>query len=197
MLGRRRLLAAIFAALAVGSALRAIAGPPPPTEPVLIAARDLPSGSVLRAGDLREVPVDPELVPAGALERQDALGRTTAAPMRAGEPLTDVRLVQASMLRGYPGLVAAPVRLGDADAAGLLRVGDRVDLLAADPAGSAATVVASNTPVVAIPARGPASELGAAEGDAGALLIVAVREETARSLAQAGVSAFMSMVVRR
>ena len=56
-----------------------------------------------------------------------------AGPVRAGEPLTDVRLVGASLAAAYPGAVAVPVRLPDAGMAALLRVGDRIDLVAADP----------------------------------------------------------------
>ncbi len=197
VLGRRRLLAALFAAIAVAAVLRTVAGPPPPTEPVLTAARDLPSGSVIRGDDLREVAFDPDHVPAGVLDAHDAIGRTTAAPLRAGEPLTDVRLVRASLLRGYPGLVAVPVRIGDADTVDLLRVGDRVDLLAADPQGTEAGLVAAGAAVVALPRRDLESHLGVGEGGGGALVIVAITDKTARRLAQASVSSFITMVIRR
>ena len=87
--------------------------------------------------------------PAGA--DPHAVGRTLAAPVREGEPVTDVRLVSPSLLAGYPGRVAVPVRIADADAVGLLQTGDRVDLLAADPRGGRASYVAVDVPVVAVP----------------------------------------------
>jgi Flp pilus assembly protein CpaB len=193
VLGRRRLLAALCAAAAVATGLGAVTAPPPPRTTVTTAARDLPSGTVLRASDLRQVGFEPASVPAGVLAAEDLVGRTTAAPMRAGEPLTDVRLVRGSLLDGYPGRVLAPVRVADADSARLLRAGDRIDLLAAAPEGEVAEVVAEAVPVVAVPV--PADDLGAPDGG-GALVLVAVESGTARRLAQRAVSAFLSFVLR-
>lgn len=156
VLARRRPLAAVCAAVAVVATLQANAAPPPPRVPVLTAAHDLPAGAVLRPDDLTRTPFDPASVPAGVLRgAAQAVGRTTTTPVRAGEPLTDARLLGASLLDGYPGLVAVPVRIGDPGAVRLLRVGDRVDLLAADPQGEQpARTVGRDVPVLAIP--GPA-----------------------------------------
>ncbi|MGZ4536782.1 MAG: SAF domain-containing protein, partial [Nocardioidaceae bacterium] len=52
VLARRRLLAALCAAGAVAAGLQATSVPPPATASVLTAARDLPAGAVLGAGDL-------------------------------------------------------------------------------------------------------------------------------------------------
>jgi Flp pilus assembly protein CpaB len=197
VLGRRRLLAAVFAALAVTASLRAATEPPPPTTSILTAARDLPSGSVLRARDLRPAPFVPGSVPSGALAAGDLVGRTTSAPVRAGEPLTDVRLVSGSLLDGYPGLVATPVRIGDPDAVRLLRVGDRIDLLAASPDRPEAEVVASDVPVAALPRPEGKTNFSTSGDTTGALIIVATTPETALLLAKSGVSAFISMVIRR
>ena len=67
----------------------------------------------------------------------DPVGRVLAAPLRAGEPVTDVRLVGPAD-RGPTRLVAVPVRLPDPGMVALLRVGDRIDLLATDPRGGGA-----------------------------------------------------------
>jgi Flp pilus assembly protein CpaB len=193
VLARRRLLAALAAGTAVAAGLQAAAAPPPPTTTVLTAARDLPGGTVVRASDLVRTEFTPASVPAGAVTAAAALGRTTAAPVRAGEPLTDVRLVSGSLLDGYPGRVAAPVRIGDSGAVDLLRIGDRVDVVAADPQGRApATVVAYDAPVVALPRGG---DDGAAL-TTGGLLVLAVSEETAAELAGAGVSRYLSVLIR-
>src|SRR5512141_1988757 len=148
VLARRRPIAAVCAAVAVAAALQANAAPPPPRTLVLTAAHDLPAGVVVRAGDLARTPFDPDSVPSGVLpDPAAALGRTTTGPVRAGEAITDARLLTTSLLRGYPGLVAAPVRIGDPAAVRLLRVGDRVDLLAADPQGeTSARVVGRDVP---------------------------------------------------
>lgn len=150
VLARRRLLAALLTAVAVAAGLHAAAAPPPAEVAVTVAARDLPSGAVLTDADLRTVGFAPGSVPAGAVD--EAGGRTLAAPLRAGEPVTDVRLVGPALTEGYPGLAAVPVRLPDAGVAGLLTVGDRVDLVAADPEGGPASLVATDAPVLALPA---------------------------------------------
>jgi Flp pilus assembly protein CpaB len=195
VLARRRLLAAVFAALAVASALRANAEPPPPRIPVVVAHHDTPAGATLTAEDVVRVGFAPGSVPDGVLEsEQAAVGRTTVGPVRAGEPLTDVRLLGAGLLARYPGTVAAPVRLGDRATVGLLRVGDRIDILAADPQGSGAAVVAARAvPVIAIP---PVRDAGAGL-TGGGLILVAVPDDTAQVLAGYGVRAFLSAVIVR
>lgn len=144
VLARRRLLAALLTAVAVAAGLHATTAPPPAEVAVTVAASDLPSGAVLTDADLRTVGFAPGSVPAGAVD--EAGGRTLAAPLRAGEPVTDVRLVGPALTEGYPGLAAVPVRLPDAGVAGLLTVGDRVDLVAADPEGGPASLVATDGP---------------------------------------------------
>lgn len=191
VLARRRLLAAVAAAFAVLVGLQAAAPAPPVTRPVLTVARDLPAGVVVDADDLARTAFLPGSVPAGALTAAgEVVGRTTTGPVRAGEALTDVRLVNGSLLDGYPGRVAVPVRVADPGAVGLLRVGDRVDVVAADPQGrTRATVVASGAPVVAIP---DADEAALASGG---LVVLAVSDDTARALATAAVSGYLSLAI--
>ena len=162
---------------------------------VLTAAHDIPAGVVVRADDLGRAAYDPDSVPSGVLSSEAAaVGRTTAAPVRSGEPLTDVRLVTRSLLDGYPGLVAMPVRIGDAGAVRLLRVGDRVDLLAADPQGEeSARVVGYDVPVLAIP-RATEETPGLTTG---ALVVVGLPDSATGAVAQASVSSFLSVVLTR
>lgn len=193
LLAHRRILAGLSAAVAVAAGLQAVAEPPPPRSPVLTAARDIPGGAVVGSDDLEVVGFDPDSVPSGLVSSAaEAVGRTTAAPVRSGEPITDLRLVSGSMLTAYPGMVAAPVRIGDAAAVGLLKVGDLIDVLAADPqGGAAATLVAAAAPVISIPTprAGPSS---IAEGG---LIVIAIPDSTAHSLAAAGVSRYLSIVI--
>jgi Flp pilus assembly protein CpaB len=193
VLARRRLISAVCAALAVAVGFQAAAGPPPPETTVLTAAHDLPGGTVVRDSDLSTAAFTPDSVPAGVLSSAtEAIGRTTAAPVRSGEAITDVRLVSGSMLAAYPGLVAAPVRIGDAGAVDLLKVGDRIDLIAADPQGAAeARVVASGVPVISIP-RPRENSTATTQGG---LVVVAISDGTAQDLAAAAVSSFLSLVI--
>ena len=192
---RRGLLAAGLAAGSVATALPVLAPPPPETQQVLAAARDLAPGAALTAEDVRPIALPPAAVPAGSLPAgQSVDGRRTAGAVRAGEPLTDVRLVGPGLLAALPGpdLVAVPVRLVDAAAGGLLRPGDRVDVLAAatsDGAAPTATVVAAAAPVLAVPEQ--------ADDPEGALVVLAAPSATAARLAASAVSSRLSAVLLR
>lgn len=192
---RRRWLAAGFAAAAVAAALHSVAPPPEPTREVLVAAADLTAGTTLSADQVEPARIPRDLVPEGALGHVDAVaGRVLAAPVRSGEPLTDVRLLGAALVDGYGSdRVAAPVRIADAGAAALLRTGDRVDVLAADPRGSAETaVVAPDARVIVVPEPGEA----ATQGASGALVVLAVLPDIARKLSQAAVVGPLSVSIR-
>ncbi len=187
VLARRRPLAALFAAAAVVAGLHEVRPPPPHLVPVPVAARDLPAGTTLGSDDVVTTLFAAGTSPAGLV--RDAVGRVLAAPVRAGEPVTDVRLVGAALAAAYPDAVAVPVRLPDAAMASLLRVGDRIDLVAADPQGSTAHVVASDVIVVALPA---VDDAAIASGLPGRLVVVAAPEAARVALAQAAVTGFLS-----
>ncbi|GAA4699418.1 SAF domain-containing protein [Nocardioides conyzicola] len=188
VLRRRRLLAGLLTAVAVAAGLHATTAKPPPQVAVLVAAHDLPAGAVLEADDVRRAAFAPGSVPDGVAD--DPAGRTLAAPMRAGEPVTDVRLVGPALTDGYPGLVAVPVRLPDAGMAGLLRVGDRIDLVAADPQGRSAETVAAGVPVLALPDT--PTEVGAA-GLTGRLVVVGAAPGDVTRIADSSVRAFVTI----
>jgi Flp pilus assembly protein CpaB len=192
VLSRRRPLAALLAAAAVVAGLHELRPPPPDVVAVLTAARDLPAGTTLHEQDLRSVDYASGTAPSGLAS--DAVGRVLAAPVRAGEPLTDVRLVGAALAAAYPGSVAIPVRLPDAGMAALLHVGDRIDLVAADPQGGAARVVASDLVVVALPRP---DEESMASGMPGRLVVLAAPEAVREDVAQAAVTGFLSFTYGR
>jgi len=197
--GRRRLLAAGFAAVAVVGALQLVAPREAATVRVWAAARDLTGGQPLTAGDLRPEALPLAAVPAGALRAGSrVIGRLLAAPVRRGEPLTDVRLLEPSLLAALPAadLVAVPVRLTDASAAAaIVHVGDSVDVIAVgDPATgtrAAPVTVARAVQVLAVPAR------AAAVGDGGGIVVVAATSSQAAALAAASVGSRLSLVLRR
>ncbi|MEP6697777.1 MAG: SAF domain-containing protein [Pseudonocardiales bacterium] len=174
----RWLVAAGLVALA---GLLLAAGTPPaavaPSAAVIVAARDLAGGVALRAHDLHVVRLPRALLPRGVLrDLAAAVGRAPAGPVRAGEPLTDLRLLGPPLLRfsGGRAAVAAPVRIADPGVVSLLRPGDRVDVIAG---GETARVVASDLPVVAVPVPGAD---GPAEG--GALVVLAAAPAVAARL---------------
>ena len=177
----RRPLAALTAGAAVLAALQATSPPPPRTVPVWAAQRDLPSGSVLGPGDLVEVRLPPTTVPDDSIDAPgEAVGRTLAAPMSRGEVVTSRRTVGPGLLEGYPGTTAVPLRITDAAVATMLRVGDRVSLVAADPDGRASPrLLVEDVPVVAL----PRPEDGALSGTPGRLVVAAVPSSAAEEVA--------------
>jgi len=187
VLARRRLLAALLTGVAVAAGVQAATAPPPPSVGVLTAARDLPAGAVLGSDDLVTVDFAPGSVPTGAT--REAVGRTLAAPVRRGEPVTDVRLLGPALTAGTPELTAVPVRLPDAGMVELLEVGDRIDLIATDPQGAGASVVATGVPVLALPSGSAETD---ASGQPGGLVVVGVASTEVTALADAGVRLFLT-----
>jgi Flp pilus assembly protein CpaB len=155
-----------------------------------VAATDLPPGTVLTASDLAVARLPPELLPGGVTAEPSGLaGRVLASPVRAGEPVTDVRLVGAGLTALLPdGQVAAPVRLADLAVAALVRTGDRVDVLATAPESGTAEVVAATALVLAVPGEG-ADDQDTTRG----LLLLAVDGDTAARLAAAATSATLTL----
>jgi len=193
VLARRRPLAALCATVAVLAGVQAARPSGPRTVAVTVAAHDLDSGTVLTADDVAVSRFPVGEVPQGVAV--GALGRTLAAPMRQGEPVTDVRLVAPGLLAGYPGRVAVPVRIADADAVGLLRVGDRVDLVAADPRSRRATYVAVDVPVLSLPA--PSDQVAGSAGSTGRLVVAALAPSDVVGVASAAATDLLSVVISR
>jgi Flp pilus assembly protein CpaB len=205
----RQCAAAALACLALVLALRppstATHGLEPATVPVVVATADLAAGTVLRSGTVTTVDLPAELAPAGAAAGPDELtGRVLAAPVRAGEPVTDVRVVGPGLWSQVPeGQVAAPVRLADLAVATLLHAGDRVDVIAATGAVDVdgglppVEVVAENALVLTAPAAGAddGSTIGVPDGSG--LLVLAVPPDTAQRLAAAGAGGTLTVTLGR
>ncbi len=190
----RRAAAALLAVAALFLALRPSPSPatarPSADTPVAVAALDLPAGTVLSATDVAVVRLPPGVVPRGVVPDAGSLvGRALAGAVRAGEPLTDARLVGPGLTALLPaGLVAAPVRLADLAVAGLVRAGDRVNVLAALPEAERAEAVAADALVLSAP--------GTASDDvdpAAGLLVLAVDPATAARLAAVATTATLTL----
>lgn len=183
----RALLAAGLTAAAVAAGLSALSPSPAPVAGVLVAARDLPSGARLDGADLRRSDVPRQLVPAGALtDPTEAAGRVLSGAVRAGEPLTDARLLGRAVPAGQ---VAVPVRLAEPALPLLVEPGDAVDVLATPQSGAAAAeTVAAGVRVLAVPVTD-------AQAGEGSLLVLATSPPVAARLAAAAVTSRLSVSV--
>lgn len=203
-LGPRRLVSAGLAAVALAGALQVLAPRPAAGVPAVVLGRDLPAGARLQTADLRTVQLPAATVPTGALTGLGAAaGRVLAAAGRAGEVLTDVRLVGPGLLTGQPpGQVGAPVRVADPAAAVLVAPGDRVDVLLATEGRADAAVVVRAATVLARPlgAATGGGLLGSADTSAadsgGGLLVLAVSSAEAAALAGAAARGPLSITLR-
>jgi pilus assembly protein CpaB len=157
---------------------------------VWTARRDLPSGTTLGEDDLNLRRLSPAAVPGRAVDDLDeVVGRTLAAPMARGEVVTRLRIVSRGLLRGYPGTTAVPLRITDAAVVDLLRVGDRISLVVADPDGrTTPRLLLENVPVVAIP-RAPEGAL--TSGTPGRLVVAAVPTESASEVAASAATSIL------
>lgn len=179
----RRTAAVLLALVALVLALRPAPGHDtrerePTTLPLVVAASDLPAGTVLTEEHLALARWPPDAVPLGISSRPAALaGETLAAAVRSAEPITDVRLTR-SVLTGVlpPGSVAAPVRLADLAVAAQVLAGHRVDVLATPEGAETAKVLAASTLVLLAPNGAD---------DAGGVLWLATTPEVAARLAAA------------
>ena len=180
---------AVFAAVQERDGNGALApGPAIAPVTVAVAAQDIPAGQLITSGMLRSVELPPDAVLAAALPAVDlAVGRVARIPIYAGEQLVPDKLAtvggDANSLghRVPEGMRALAVHVDKViGAGGLLRPGDRVDVLAVvtDPSASAraggsvvrqALTIAQNVAVLAVeqelvnvPAAPPAA--GSADG---------------------------------
>jgi pilus assembly protein CpaB len=184
----RRLAAGVLAGLALTLALV------PHTRAagvaVAVAAAEIPAGATVRAADLavREWPA--ELVPVGALhDPEAAVGRVLVGAARAGEPLTDVRLVGAGSVPGAGrGGAAVPIRLADAGVAALLVPGSHVDVVTAGGRTDQPVVLAADASVLAVLAEDSRGR--------GRLVMVAMPREIATRVAAAALSEQVAVTLR-
>jgi pilus assembly protein CpaB len=184
----RQCLAGLFATGALLLALRP--GPPEPAGPdpgvpVVTAGVDLPAGTPLESGQL--VVTRFPVAPGGAVaDPAELAGRTLAGAVRAGEPVTDVRLVGSGLTSLLPGgTVAAPVRPADVAVSALPRAGDRVDVLATTEGEPRARVIAAGALVLM--AAPPSDDPSAG------LLLLAVDSATAADLAAAATTSTLTL----
>ncbi|HEX3588885.1 MAG TPA: SAF domain-containing protein [Pseudonocardiaceae bacterium] len=190
----RRLVAIGLVVLAGALALRPAGARETSQADVVVATRDLAPGTTLTQLDVAVRRLPAGLVPRGTLTARDAaIGRVVAGPVRAGEPLTDVRLVgpaDTALTTGDPDAATVPVRLADPDVADLLRPGSRVDVVTLDPDQQTDPVLAEDATVVTI------RDTAASQGQPGRLVLVAVPQTQANRLAAASLRQPVTVTLR-
>jgi pilus assembly protein CpaB len=186
----RRPIAAALAGLSVLFIIGAVSESGEPTQPVAIAAADIPAGSTLTVDDVTTSQFPVSLVPPGSTSNPSDLdGEILTTAITAGEPITASRLLGSRPDAGR-GLVAAPVRLADAGVAGLLAPGDVVDLIAASTDGSA-RVVARKARLITRPI--PPATFGT---QTGSLVLLAVTPDEATTIAGVATTRDLSAVLQ-
>lgn len=192
----RRIAAVLLVALAGVLALAPWSEPA--GIPVVVATHELSPGTVLGGGEvvLRELPA--QAVPDGATHSTGAvLGRTLAAPVRRGEPLTDVRLAGPELTRAIskdPAAVSVPLRLPDPGIAALLHPGAVVDVVTLGERQDEPVVLAQGAEVLAVLAPGSGRGRGAATE--GGLVLVALDPVRANRVAGVSLSQALTVTLR-
>jgi Flp pilus assembly protein CpaB len=154
---------------------------------VVLAASDLPAGTLLGPDHLTTVPV-PVASPLDrvGLPTNDVVGRTLAASVAAGEMITASRLFGTDGAVASPGTTTMPVVFAEPAIAGFLQPGMVVDLLwtpgTLDPGG--ARVVASGARVLSTPQE-PSGGGMFSTGDRAAPVLLEVRTADAPTTAAA------------
>ena len=183
----RKGLAAVAVALAVWVALQALSPEPPAREQAVVAAADLAAGHRLTPSDVTLAPIHPESTPRSRTsDPGTVVGQTLGQPVEAGEVLTAARLRPARGLAALPpGRRALHVPVVDAGAVGLVRPGDRVDVIAV----SAGQTVGSDLLVLSVdaPSEGGSGLTGSGgDGPAGVVLAATEQDVTRIVPASAG-----------
>ena len=127
------------------------------------------------------------------------MGRTLAAPMAAGEVVTRVRVLTRGVLTGYPGHAAVPLRVNDGAVVPMLRVGDRVTVVAVDPDGRGDPVpLVDDAPIVALPRSDAGGISGGIDGaQPGRLMVVAVPEHRAVEVSANAAARYLTVIWKR
>lgn len=185
------ILAAVLVRIAVPAVIQALRQ----TSPAVVVTQAVTMGQRLEAQDLTVAQVAKGLVPDGALDSVDqAVGQQVTAALPRGMVLVPELLAQPGAIGAAPaGLVLVPVRLSDGAVAGLLQVGDRIDVLGAGGASASGQVapaqrLASGAKVMALPP-------GDGDFDSSGLVMLAVKPSEAELLGGAASWAVISAVL--
>lgn len=155
-----------------------------------MAGRDLPAGHRLTAGDVRTMRWPASAKLPGAIATSAATGNVLVAEVRSGEPITRTRLRDGNRWNGIgAGKVVMAVPAPDPTTLAVLRVGDRVTLLAA----TGGVVLSSGVPVLALPPQQSPDATSAvtrsSSSTSGGVLVAVPAAEATRIAAAVGAAA--------
>ncbi|WP_433799759.1 SAF domain-containing protein [Actinomycetospora sp. CA-084318] len=189
----RRLVAGVLVVLAVVLGGLGAASPEVAGSPVVVASRDLTPGEAIGPADLAVVSRPPGTVPEGALTTAAAVtGGRLVGGVRAGEVLTDVRLVGPEAARASAGTADAagvPLRLADPAVAALVRPGALVDVVGgARGGGEGGTILAPGARVLAV--------LPAEDRSSSPVVVVALPGPVAARVAAATIGQEVTLTLR-
>lgn len=114
----------------------------PEQMPVLVAADDIETSEALTRNKVTFAEFEPDKIPGDVLFNPDQItGRTAAAPILKGEPIRASKLIltpgpepDIGVSHPEPGMRIVRIELDPADAVtGILRAGDRVDVISVTP----------------------------------------------------------------
>jgi hypothetical protein len=103
--------------------------------------------------------------------------------LRAGEPITDVRLIDSGLAGSPPGSSAVSVRLADPAVADLLHPGVRVDVITQDPTQSDGSPPASGALLASDAIVLTVRDADTAPGQRGRLVVLGLPEQVATRVA--------------
>jgi pilus assembly protein CpaB len=190
----RRKLAVVAAVAAVITGISAARPPDPPSVGVVRATHQLAAGTTLSASDLPVDTIPRTAAPESPVtDPEQVIGTAVNSPVADGQVLTELAI--GTRRASSPGMVVAPLRLSDADMAALIRLGDRVDVIAATDSGAKARVVASRVLVVGLPVAAGDGALAGGNGS-GALILIEVDLPTATALNDTAAAGRLSIVLR-
>ena len=154
---------------------------PVPTIPTVVATADVAAGEVVGPDDVdvTQWPAASRPPPASS-DPATIVGRRAAAAIRSGEPLTEQRVMGPSLLAATgPNAVAVALPSDPLAASGLVRPGDRVDVVG-EVSGTVRTLVTAapvltvsteTGTVVAVPSDAAPALVAAVAADAIALVL--------------------------
>lgn len=186
---------AVAAGLVMLAAVLAVRGDPSTASTdVVVAVHDLRPGQVVGDSDVRKVALASGSVPAGAIGAPaEVTGRTVAGAVRAGEPITDVRVLGpslAALATGSTDATSVPLRLTDPDVADLLRPGDAVTVLVLGERAGDVRALARDAVVLVVQ---PTSQRRGADGR---LVVLGLPAAEAASVAAASLESTLTVTFR-
>jgi pilus assembly protein CpaB len=189
----RRWFAAILAAVAIFAATNVISTRSGGEVAVVVAARTIPGGTTLTPADLTTIWLPASGIAAGAFATNEALlGQEVISEVPQRGQLTAAALLTHG--GGVAeGKLALPIRFGDASAASILSVGNRIDVLGAAATGDGFAVIATDVRVAAIPSSGPSGVLATQSGE---LVMIEVDQTQAAAISAAGAAGALSYALR-